>query len=487
MHGRELAGIVFGGAAGIVIAICILWYGFGADPLGVMAKYAPGDKSRVVAENEPPFKPPAEPPKPETKAPPMSPKPGGSVETSAARGPEPPASDSPAPNPPNPPPQPQNSLPPAPQPQGPVDPFARLPDHLSVAPVDGEHNLGPVDGRNGANWRVSLNSDLADLQGAYAFTIADSPTSSSSEGEADWLVELRPRSGAAPASFTSIGQGTVGRLFVEDDRLKFEWTGDLESAVRSQLLNASLSLSDGMYSREMWLRPAESQPAIALDLNRKLQVIPLNLVAPPPADNLILHVEDVQGFHSGVQIEPSPAKLRIGERMTAAISSGTPDLEAEFELQFAKTDAAPEIRLRAWYRLSDRREEFTYENASSDYAVLQRNLAKAQAELSAAQAAMRAIDNSIAALRRRTPASQAESVTMSRQAAALQAQRSKAASAIGRLSNTIPRTQATIQKMDALANLGRQLHQKANFRARLCAVAGSRELTLIHFNAPPQG
>jgi hypothetical protein len=290
----------------------------------------------------------------------------------------------------------------------------------------------------------------------------------------------------APASFVSIGDGAVGRLFVSQERLKFAWTGQLDPALRSQLLNASLSLSDGLHARDVWLRPAESLPAIAVDLERKLHVIPLNVAALPSAESLLLHVEDARNFPGGVEIEPAPAKLRAGERLLATVSGGSPDLTAEIELQFALNGATPEIRLRAWYRASDRREEFTSENASADYALLQRKFAQDQAELNNAQAAAQSIASSIRALNRRTPSSQAERVALSRQAAALEAQHSKALNTIRRLSNTLPKMQAAALHLEAVANLGRQLHQKAQFHARLCAVSGARELTLVRLGSATQ-
>jgi hypothetical protein len=119
----------------------------------------------------------------------------------------------------------------------------------------------------------------------------------------------------------------------------------------------------------------------------------------------------------------------------------------------------------------------------SERVVLQRKIALDQAEQKEALAAVPRIDRAIRDLARKRPANLSESVLLRKQAATLQAQRKKILVTIGRLEKSIPSMQAAIKLIGDVEALGSQLHNKARFHGRLCAVTGDREITLIELGS----
>ncbi len=321
-------------------------------------------------------------------------------------------------------------------------------------------------------WQVTLFTGFADLGGQYEFALAQA--TSASPQQVGWPIHLRPRSGgAAPEAGVA-----VARFFVEGDRLKFEWLGDAELALRPQLLNAVLTLSVRDYRCDMAFRRPEVQGPVVLDLEKGAMTVPLNVATLPARETLVLRVERLEQFPAGTQVAPAGSELRVGERLGITIPGGSADSNAEMEVQFTATSDAPDVRIRSWYRNGNRREELSKENVGAEAAVLQRRIAEDQRELQAAQAAQASLESSLSQLARRTTSDAAEAARMRAQANVLQNQLTKARSTIRRATNAIPKTQAALQHLQTVANLGNQLHLKARLHLRLSAVSGDRELTL---------
>ncbi|MBW3595678.1 MAG: hypothetical protein KY475_00220 [Planctomycetes bacterium] len=471
---REIVGVVVGGVSGVAIALAVLWYGFGVDALGVMARFAPRSGSEFVAEGGSDEQGDAG--ATGTQASRLASRDGAASRAASGSAS---ASDSATTIPPDAA-QQKAAVQAKAAPPAPSSPFAQL---VSVTPnewADGAVELGVVPPGGVERWQFSLVSDFVDLGGQLEFAM---PVASSIDPTGvGWPIYLQPRGEAAPET-----QTLAATLFVEDGRLKLEANGEGDEAARRQLLNTIFSFTDGDHSRDLPLRQPDEREAVLLNLDEKVIAASLATEALPPAEKLVLHIAELEGFPAGVSADPAAMRLRIGDRAAIEISTGLSDYSAEIEVQFDQIQTAPEVRIRAWHREGDRREQFTSEHVKSEYAILQKKIAQDQGTLAAAQTALRNAESALRSVAARRPANSIEAANLRNQAIALQKQRTKAIGAIRRLTTAIPKMQAAVARLEAVARLGAQLHNTARIHFRVAAAAEGRELPLIHLTGPNSG
>lgn len=361
------------------------------------------------------------------------------------------------------------------------DPFRLLPPRTSIPTNDGIYDLGPVLGQNAGQWRLELQTALANLGGQREFFLASSTTPD--PHGIGWRISVRPLANAPPGE----GEAVIARFYLEQDRLKFQWASDqTHVSLRPQLLNCIVTLSDGAHQTELILRQPVLKPPAILDLAQKVIHVPLDTPGLPEPQKLVFYVDNVEQFPEGIQVEPVPGRLQTGESLQVRVPSGTPELSGEIELRFQHQGETPGLYIRSWYRSAGRREELTIEHVQSERNILQRKLALDQAELKQAEATLSRTQGAIAKAASRQPANVAEATVLGNQIGSLQSQRSKAATSIRRLSKSIPSIQEALQQIRQVEALGNRLHKKARFHGRLCAVCETHEIVLIQIGTPPR-
>jgi len=382
---------------------------------------------------------------------------------------------------------------PATPPQSSGNPFVELLDEVDLPPrstggalqaqPNTEVSFGKLQSEAKPDWVVTVSHIArgfrvkAGQQGKphwQIFAAAGGDTAGESRGEGT----SQPRSilGAG-------GQATdlpVATVFADKGNLWLRWNADYGSKYAERLRNSILMISDGRHKHATRLRQLVKQQAIAVNLDQETTRIPVEASTLPPEEMLEMEIGQLHGFGGSWTIDPPARSVPVGE--SARIKYAAQKIELELELRSG--DGTAEIVMTPVYYSGDRKQPFTGPEVKESLRRIEGVVADKQARRAELQNRIARIPGEIAGLQQYLNGASAAAAAL--RIRKLQSAMKSARRGVEVIDRSIPRMEEAAKELLALAEVGRQVHDKTSIDVRVVArsPAGSLDLFVASAGQP---
>ena len=389
--------------------------------------------------------------------------------------------------PPTPTPKPKPEPEPEPEPVEPLPtevalPSLRGPESILSDKVEAPVDLGAIANVDLDKLELTLDQPLVKKKNeGVRFEISRVP-----EVEGNPLWEIRLRSAPKEATdeksvLDDVGAGIdelVGKVTVEDSRLKFAWAPTKHPGFADQLRNCVLILDSAPMSHRIALRPSRLVKPVLIDFDENTQVVEIGQDSLPPLDSTFLEITALENF--GVAVERQSTDGVVLFNKTVKIRLTDWERPAEFRIKYGGSRSKPSVIISAHYQLDRKWQRLTIKEVDGGLVALARALSRSEADLRDGQAALSSLPSKIASLDGAISRSAGgNTADLQRQQRILKRQLSKAKGMVRRASKLIPELKAKIPLLEKLAALGNQMHKKARIQFRVAIRTEKGNLDLL--------
>jgi len=333
------------------------------------------------------------------------------------------------------------------------------------APVD----LGAIGNFKLDKLQLTLDQPAVEKGGgAVRFEIA---RSAEAEDKPSWEIRLR----SAPKEETDeksvlddVGSGLnelVGKIHVEDSRLKFVWASSEHMSLADQLRNCVLCFEDASKSHRMALRSCTLIEPILIDFTEATRVIKLEQESLPPIDSLFLGITSLEHFSVSVEQQPTDGIIEVNDTLKIRLTDWPKP--AEFRVRFSGSRKKLSVVISAHYRLGSKWQRMTVEEVDGGLQGVEKALARSRHDLREAQSAVSRLPSQINSLASQLRNDSGNAARIQSQLLTARRQLSKAKGMGRRATKQIPKLEADILLLKSLASLGNRLHQRARIQFRI--------------------
>lgn len=268
----------------------------------------------------------------------------------------------------------------------------------------------------------------------------------------------------------------VGKIALEEDYLTFRWEKVEQRQIAEQFRNCILLLSAGVESCRIQLRPTQAVGPFVTDLTDRHRLFDLDELALPASEGMQLRVYDVSLSGVEFEMEPTDGIGHFGDAIDVKLLGWQGDASLRFLLTGKKE--SPSIRFTPRYKIGTKRNmPLTSSELRSAIQNMQDALADGRGRLSFSQGQVSSLPGQISSTLssdngRNTAAVRAE-------AGRLQRQLRSAEGTIRRMTQSIPKMEATIQGLEQLAALARRFDQSGTIQFEVVVPCHDEELVLI--------
>jgi hypothetical protein len=347
--------------------------------------------------------------------------------------------------------------------------------------------IGQIDPAKMTGCQLTFFADLADQTDLYQFTLLPNDPSAPSE----WAVKVMPsdRFRSDPAQLVAAGklfQAPIARIFVNADRLYFQWNADNVNQCNHQLVNVILDLSLGGDTHSVRLRKQLKMNPIPLDLTNPVMHIPLPIPAWPRQDSLAVVVTDVdvatsrENFGPRFLLQNGQNQVGFKERLVLSRADAA---NTQISITLVKSgESEMELLVRTSYKVDGQRPApFVAKDIKSAILRLQQSLQKGKSRLTEAQAAAPGLKRNFDALKYRPTRNAEESTAKSVELTRLKAELRRANSSIRRYGRSTPKLESALASMNEVCDVGKSLHGNVKLQIAIFAQSGPHSLNLIRF------
>jgi hypothetical protein len=292
------------------------------------------------------------------------------------------------------------------------------------------------------------------------------PLKKTGEKEGDTDLDLRTAGFDKP----------VGQIGFSEGYLQFEWQEIEERSFAEQLRNCILIVTAGPEKAKIQLRPIKSIGQFLTDLSERNRIYELEGPALPAAEALQLRIKTVNLPGTDFTMEPTNGIAQHGDEVELKLAGWQGDASLRLALIGSKTE--PSVRFTPRYRIGTKRNApLTSNDVRNAIENAIRALADGRDRLAFANRQVSVLPREIDSVTARDDGSNTAAVRA--EATRLSRQLRSAEGTIKRMERSIPTMEATIQGLEALANLARQFDQQGVIEFEVFVPCNDHELVLL--------
>ena len=379
-----------------------------------------------------------------------------------------------------------------------ANPFELLPSAVSLPPIERHESqlarvdlapfeIGPLPGNHAKELELSLRTAAASLPDSREFHLIKLRES---DFDAEWECHMRRSVDADAKEKSQLAENAndlptmVARLRLQAETLLFLWSELATDSLAGQLRNAKLELVAGVHRHEMRLRPIEELPPVLLTFNQRSQRIELQGPSLPSVKQLFLEVLGLDPFPVASQQVPQDGRASFGEQVRI---QPTEWQDAEIRVTFAGNRKKPEVVIAGFYKLRKRWVPMTIEKVDDNLSQLRQSFNENKVRLNqfASDSKQTATRFDQASARLPRARNLAESVAIQAEMKLLGGRQKKNLKGIKAMQRLLPKTAESIQRLEALVNLGNRLHEVAKIHFRVAATTDEGDFDLLVANGLP--
>jgi hypothetical protein len=363
------------------------------------------------------------------------------------------------------------------------NPFAQLPSEVDLAfesqfAQQARFVLGSVNNGRREDWRISIDSGAADLQGV-SFAVGEP----SSDGmDVRWPIHVEAPSSSGKKQSQLLGESIadstpLAHLQVNESELSLAIEAGQHQRRAVQLRNCILHFTTGMHSHSMQLRKSQTTSAVTLNLEDASESFDFTIKTGPAEDKLTLQLGTIDEAGKASTLTPATLEVGINEDLAIAV----PEWQGAYiEMRIVKSQDSYSLKVLPRYELNDRRQSLTREKVASELKRLINQRTENIQAVNAAEARLRDVPGEIQSIQSRRPRSPQEASMMAGAVSKLQKEGKKLQSRIRRLRDATPQLEDNIKRLQLLGPIIDRLHLQTKIPFKLSAKTENGYVTLVN-------